>query len=267
MKVHLLLITFLLSNFLIAQVQRPTGAKSMSVGNANTAWNGDEFSFFSNVANLRGLDSSKTVGAYFERRYNLSDLQYGAVSFSMPFKEKHTFAAGVSSLGWDQFHQTYAGLAYSTTLFEKLRTGIRVGYLNSYVQNYGSIHSFLVDVGMAFEVTKTFDLAFKALNVSNSKMENDQIPVILAIGGCFHPGKKAKVLMEFEKTLRYKPNLKLGVDYQMTQTFRLGFGANTYPLSYSAGFGVTFNQFLIDLATQYHQTLGITPALQLVYKF
>jgi hypothetical protein len=99
------------------------------------------------------------------------------------------------------------------------------------------------------------------------KVYGEKVATIMRLGFAYTPVKKLTLLAEIEKDLVFKPNIKLGVDYQIAEKFFLRGGFNSYPLRGTFGFGVHLKQFNLDAGASYHSFLGITPQLSLSYTF
>ena len=68
-----------------------------------------------------------------------------------------------------------------------------------------------------------------------------------------------------EKDVNFDAIVNAGIEYHITQMFYLRGGISTNPTQYAFGFGMQLKDFKIDLSSSFHQTLGITPGISIIY--
>ncbi len=73
--------------------------------------------------------------------------------------------------------------------------------------------------------------------------------------------------VEVEKDIDHPVMVKGGLEYQATKSFALRIGAATNPALVSFGAGYTKNKIRIEIASAYHQSLGLMPAFSASYLF
>jgi len=263
---HLLIVFWATFSILNAQVFRTTGAPSLALGNAVTALQSSAWQLFYNPAGLSGMNQGETV-AYFERRYMLSELQYGAFGAVYPFHKNHLAGISVSSFGFELFRQSTAGLSYSATLFEKVSLGTKLGLLHTWVQNYGAATVFVMDIGGQVAIGKKINLGFRVQNVSQSRIEDQDIPTTIAIGTQYKISKKLLVLLEAEQIIGFPVAVKAGIQYAPVDYCTIRAGIGSFPVYFSAGIGFEWKKINLDIASQYHEILGFTPGLSVGWKF
>jgi hypothetical protein len=75
------------------------------------------------------------------------------------------------------------------------------------------------------------------------------------------------LITEAEKDIDNPARFKAGVEYKIVDALHLRGGIATNPSQYSLGVGINVKDLKIDLATSYHEVLGVTPAISLSYFF
>ncbi len=273
MRIFILL--FIGFHVLYGQVERLSGARSLGLNGCNTALSEDLWGLFSNPANIGGIKSPE-LSTYFERRYNMPELQYLALGGVYPFNKEHTIGACFSSFGWEFFKTNLMGLNYTYHLLKIIHLGIRLNYANTAIPNYGNWYSWLVDIGGNATISKKVNVAFKVMNANQSEILEDKLPVEIAIGLKYQPSKKVKVLTEWKKNHLFPVSFLMAVEYQPTNYlfFRTGSGIssnrlpapNNYFLTSAFGVGLHWQNMILDLAAQWHDRLGLTPSISLGYK-
>lgn len=259
-----------------SQLERLAGARTLGINGSNVALNGDLWSLFSNPANIGGITKPE-VGSYFERRYNMQELQYIALSAAYPFKEQHFLGTSFSSFGWEYYKTTLIGVNYAYHFLKIIHLGIRLNYANTVIPNYGNWNNFLVDIGGNATISKKVNIGFKILNANQAEILNDKLPTEISLGLKYQPSKKVKVLCEWKKSHIFPVSFCTGLEYQPVEylIFRTGSAIssnrlpapNNYFITSSLGVGIYWQNALLDIAAQWHDRLGITPAISLGYQF
>ncbi|GIV43068.1 MAG: hypothetical protein KatS3mg035_0191 [Bacteroidia bacterium] len=264
------------SNLAFAQLERLAGARTLGLNGCNTALSSDIWGLFSNPANIGGMQAPE-INTYFERRYNMAELQYLAFGAVYPIKNQHYTGAAFSSFGWEFYKTHLIGLNYTYHLLNIIHLGIRLNYANTIIPNYGNWNSFLVDIGGNAALSKKVNIAFKVMNANQAEILGDKLPTEIAIGLKYQPSKKVKILTEWKKSHLFPVSFCSAVEYQPLDylIFRTGSAIssnrlpapNNYFVTSSFGIGFFWQNIIFDLAAQWHDRLGITPAISLGYQF
>ncbi len=97
--------------------------------------------------------------------------------------------------------------------------------------------------------------------------EEEDLPTILSIGLVYQASEKLLLMGEVQKDIDFKANIKAGIEYHIFESFRLRAGIGSVPSTMSFGLGYQWkNGLQINLASNYHQTLGFSPAFGLQYQ-
>lgn len=272
----LLFISLIHFHLVFAQLERLAGAKTLGLNGCNTALNSDVWALFSNPANIGGIENPE-ISTYFERRYNLSELQYLALAATYPIKNQHFTGVSFSSFGWEYYKTHLMGFNYAYHLLKIIHLGIRFNYANTIIPNYGNWNNFLVDIGGNASISKKVHVAFKCINVNQAEILEDKLPTEIAIGLKYQPSKKLLLLTEWKKSHLFPVSWGFALQYQPTEYLFIRMGSsissnrlpapNNYFITSSLGLGIYWQNIIFDLAAQWHDRLGVTPALSLGYQF
>ncbi len=267
-----------LINFYVSygQLERLAGARTLGLNGCNTALSSDIWGLFSNPANIGGIESPE-INTYFERRYNMPELQYLAFAGVYPVKNQHYTGISFSSFGWEFYKTNLVGLNYAYHLLKIIHLGIRLNYANTAIPNYGNWNSLLVDIGGNAIISQKVNIAFKILNANQAEILEDKLPTEIAIALKYQPSKKVKILTEWKKSHLFPVSFCGALEYQPVDylIFRTGSAIssnrlpapNNYFVTSAFGVGVLWQNIVFDLAAQWHDRLGITPAIALGYQF
>lgn len=245
----------------------PIGARSTAMGGVNTTLS-DLWSANNNQAGL-GFATELAAGAYFENRFLLKETSYKAGVFVMPTK-LGAFGVSVASFGFSDFVETKAGISYGQRFSEKFSVGIQLNYLRtSLTQEFGSKNNVTGAIGIIGKLSKEFTLGVHVYNPTRSKLanfDNERVPTIMKLGLDYRFSDKVIFALETEKDIDFDAVVKAGIEYHIVEILYLRVGISTNPTSSSFGFGLIMNNFILEASSSYHQTLGITPGISIIYK-
>jgi hypothetical protein len=71
--------------------------------------------------------------------------------------------------------------------------------------------------------------------------------------------------IEEEKDIDQQAVFKAGLEYHVIDVLFLRAGIGSNPTLSTFGFGLKINQFVLDVASSYHQELGFSPQFALAY--
>ena len=87
------------------------------------------------------------------------------------------------------------------------------------------------------------------------------------VGLQYRPGKEVLILAEVEKDVLQPLRIRIGVEYGLLDVLDLRIGVVTSETQLSFGFGYKLKEhWQLDFAAAYHQYLGFTPGIGLVYR-
>lgn len=249
-----------------AQLGTPffAGARGAAMGNASATFT-DINSAFSNQAGLGYLEQL-SFSVYGETRFINSGINAFSFAAAYPHQKIGTMGLTVQYLGNAAYNEQKIGLAYARQLFKKLSIGTQINYIGARISEYGAVHTATFELGLLAKITKEFTLAFHTFSPIRIKIPTmDKLPAVFKLGLSYQPSDKVMLSAELEKNLDFPFNGKFGVEYRPISPFAIRAGVQTYPFSACFGVGVQWAGFQLDIASTYHQVLGFTPNLSLIY--
>ncbi len=254
-----------LSTSLVAQFSSGS-ARSIGMGAASVVFD-DIHSLWSNQAGIAHLEES-AVSAYAEQHYLLSNLQTLGLGAVYPTRSGN-FGITLNYLGFEQYQEQKIGLAYGRKLFDRFSIGAQFLMLNTNVQEYGSKSIFTFEFGLLAELLPRVNIGAHAFSPARINiLEEDNVPTIFSMGLAYLPSPSVAINLEVEKDIEYPARFKAGIEYQIIDPLflRTGLGTNPTTLHFGVGYRIQ-NNIDVDLATSYHQILGVSPAFGLSYYF
>ena len=242
------------------------GARSTALGGFSTTLS-DVWSTNNNQAGLGYLENI-TGGIYYESRFLLKETAFKAGAFALPTK-LGSFGLSVTSFGYSLYNETKAGLSYGQKLGEKISVGVQLNYLNVKLnQDYGQKATFTAAVGLIAKLSNELSMGVHVYNPTRVKLtdyNNEKVPTIMKLGLDYKFSEKVFIAFETEKNIDHAGVVKVGVEYNAIDILYLRGGISTNPTMSSFGFGIKLKEFKLDVSSSFHQTLGLTPAISLIY--
>ena len=262
----LLVILFFSANTFSQVANDAVGSRSVAMGGVTTTLT-DLWSANNNQAGL-GFVTELSGGIYYENRFLLKETAYKAGVFVLPTKVG-AIGISVASFGYSAYSETKAGLSYGQRFGDKFSIGIQLNYLNtSLSQEYGSNNTVTGAVGLIAKLSDELRMGVHVYNPTRTSLadyDNEKIPTVMKLGLDYRFSKKVIFVIETEKSLDYKAVVRFGIEYQVLDVLYLRGGISTNPTLSVFGFGLNLKDFKIDLSSSFHQTLGITPSISLIY--
>ena len=262
MKLHFtLFLILLLSSIAIAQHGTPqnAGARGAAMSNASVAFN-DINSAFSNQAGLAFVENISFC-AYGERRFLAEGLNSLLFAAAVPLK---SYGTG----GFNDYNEQKIGLSYARKLAKNFSIGAQLDYLSTRIPDYGVAGTVTVEIGLLANINKQVSIGAHVYNPVNSKLNStDRLPALINVGVSYSPSPKVMMSGQLEKDINNQPlKGRFGLEYKPVSilSLRAGFVASQVSMA-SFGFGILLKDLQIDVASSYHQVLGITPSLSIIY--
>lgn len=261
-----LFLMLLLASTLKAQLGSPdfAGARFNALGNASVALEGGN-GIFSNQAGLSALtDLYLTLNS--ENRFLIAGLNTFSLGAAYP-TGSGTLAVGLQYFGNRDYNEQKFGLAYARQLFDRLSIGAQLDFFSVRIAEYGSEGTFSFELGFRSEILKGLALGahvYSPIRVQLS--EQHRLPTVLRIGLAYQTSSKVLITTELEDADNFPLRFKGGIEYLLAKAVYIRVGASTHPDLISFGVGYKFSQFSLDVASSYHQVLGLTPAASLNFE-
>lgn len=258
----------LLSTAIFSQGWMPQGARSSSLGHASVGLI-DLFAFHHNPG---ALGFMKTGGAAvtYENRYLLRELQSQGFVVAQPIKSG-VVSLGGQFYGYEQFRTTRIGGGYSMQLSDNFSAGVQLNYMNLRLDPfYGVRHALTAEFGMLLKVNDKLNLGFSILNLGRtqlSEFQDDRFSTIMRLGASYKISEHLLLVTEISKDITYATRLRGGIEYSPNDQFYLRVGAQGAPVEFSGGIGMKWDRLMLDLGTNYHQILGWTPSMSMLFHF
>lgn len=246
-----------------------TGAASLGMGTIGVV--GTHFhALYNNQAALAYLTSTTIGTDYNQGFFADKNLSAKTAGIAVP-TGWGTLGLNLKYFGYQLYNEQKIGLAYGKQLGKRLAIGVQLDYFRTYIGNdYGTAQAISFEIGFYSKLTDKLDLGAHIFNPIGAKIGNEypeKIPVAFKLGLLYRVDDHLRLATEVEKILEEKTNYKFGIEYEIGSYFISRIGLATQPTLFTFGFGLRYKKLIFDIGTGYHQTLGFTPALSLLFKF
>ncbi len=246
------------------------GGRSAALGHASVTLR-DVWSLHNNQAGLAFLKQKLAVGAYYENRFNLSEMALRGAVLAVPTKGG-TFGVSVQQFGFSAYNESKYALGYARKFGDNFAVGVQLNYMTVRFQRseYGSRELISAEIGIQANITDKLKVGAQVFNPTTTELDdydNERLPTIMRAGLQYDFSEKVLAFAEIEKDVDQPAHVKLAVEYQVIELIHLRAGLSTNPFRNSFGFGLNLKGLSIDIATTYHEVLGYTPQVGLSYKF
>src|SRR6185369_637206 len=224
--------------------------------------------FHSNQAALAQVKNF-SAGVYTERRFMLKELALYNASLAMP-THSGNFGLDARYFGFADYNETQLGLAYARSLGSKLDVGVQFNYYSVQIPGYGNATSVNFEAGAIFHLTEKLNAGLHVYNPVGGKFgkdEQEKLSSVYSGGIGYEASDKFFISTEIEKEEDQPVNVNAGIQYKFLPQLLARGGVSTAASSFYLGIGIGWKSIRLDVTTSYHQQLGITPGLMLIFNF
>ncbi|MCF8429368.1 MAG: hypothetical protein K9G64_04480 [Bacteroidia bacterium] len=243
----------------------PIGAKSWSLGGCSTA-ESNVFSCSNNMAASAEIKSFQ-LGIYNQTRFGIKQLN--AINTSLIFPNKWIqIGASISHYGYEKFNQQNMSLGIAKKLNSNFSLGITINYIAVNIAEQENTGAFAGSLSAYYKANKKLHLGLLIFNPTQSKYNINSygsVPTFGRIGLKYLVNKYVYLTADAAKTLAQNLVISSGINYTLHPNFELSLGYANNPNYITFGFSTKLKQFDILFASSFHQTLGLTPHIGMVF--
>jgi len=257
-----------LSSTVECQVQSIVGVRQNSLGNAGININ-DVWSAKNNPGSFAFMTGTQ-ASLIYQNRFLVSELASQALAFGHK-TQKGNIGFFFNHTGFSLFRTLQLGGTYAIALSPRLGMGVNFNYQQTrFGDIYGVKHHVAAGIGLQYKLNQTVFISGTVQNVNRSKVsntENERLPTVFSLGMSYEISDKVLWLLDLEKELASRINVKSGIELAAHEYFDVRLGVNSFPFQSSFGFGTHYKQLQVDLAANWHSQLGLAPSFGVLYKF
>lgn len=246
----------------------PSGARFAGMGNAGITLT-DLWCVNGNQAGLAGLEHP-VAGAFYQQHWLAPDLARQGLAAALP-AGKGVFALSANTFGNNLYAQRTFGLAYAMNLGEGLRAGIQLDYFNIRLgEDYGSTGAVSAELGVQARITEKLWIGAHLYNPNRAKLGGpyaERMPTVLGAGLGYTFNDRVVLTGEVTKDIDRPEQYHAGIEYRPVRALFLRTGVSSGPAKAHFGAGLAMGRLDLDLAAVMRSQLGLTPMVNLNYRF
>lgn len=266
-KLLLIVLPFWVSHGLYAQLVRKPVITPYAGTGAYSSTHADVFSLLANTAALTQAENF-TAGVYGEQRFMLKELAYYAGAFVLPTKSGN-FAVTTAYRGGKDMNEYQVALAYARSLGKTVDVGVKFNYNGLTINGYGNAHAVGVELGTVLHLTDKLHGGLQVMNPVRSKFgenKDEKLASVYIFGAGYEASEKFFISTELIKEEKQPVIVQANLQYKLLSFLQLRGGVSTGTSSYWLGVGLGWRSIRFDVVTGYHNRLGLSPGVMMIYE-
>lgn len=178
--------------------------------------------------------------------------------------------AGVKTVyaGGEGYSETQLGLAYARRLGSLVSLGVQFNYNGVSAAGYGNAGIISAEAGLLLHVTGKLHAGIQVSNPVGGRFgydKKEQLPSVYKTGLGYEVSEQFFIGIELVKEEGQPLNVQTGICYRFLHFLTARAGVQSANGSFYLGIGLIKKSFRIDVVANYHNQLGYTPALVLLF--
>jgi hypothetical protein len=227
---------------------------------------------FNPVSNQAGMafQEDAAVSLYYANTSIAAGVNNFQAMGMMPMKKGGALGISLSYFGYNLFNDKKVGLSYALKLADFVSIGAQLDIINTSIAGYGSRTSATFQLGTLFKVTDNINLGAHVYNPLRIKLNSEtgeRIPTVFRVGATYHRNDKFWITAELEQDLDFPLAFRAGIDYKVNDFLFLRAGVLSLPLAGTAGAGLVFGGFRMEITGAWQPVTGFSPHIGMSYVF
>ena len=249
--------------------QTLVGARDVSLGNTGVVLF-SPFSVFHNQAVISKFQKI-SVAIDYRQPYLIEGFAEKSLAAVIPTSLSN-FAISVQQKGIQGYNESRFGLTMAKQLGKRFSAGLQFNYfLIGFPEEGRSKGTFVMEFGVLFQTSNNVTLGLHIFNPAHTSIESlnlkSNLPASATTGIALKPSANILFVSAISYCVDNPLNVRMGIEYQFSESFFLRGGVSGKPFRHSAGVGYKSKFFATDFAFVHHETLGYTPSFSLVLNF
>lgn len=209
------------------------------------------------------MEQERYVMLGYRSGYAVSGMGTARLDVALPIGERGRFHAGYSHFGDADYAEHRLSASYAMRVTEWMETGVDADYC---VQAVGDAH-YDTRRWLSPSAFVCFSLSprLRLMALGGTRPWDGTRPWRMHLGMAYRPVSRLLTLLEVESEEQWR--LRLGAEYCYRQHFYFRAGLATSPLVVTAGLGVYYGRYLVDISVESHPVLGLSPQIGIALCF
>lgn len=210
------------------------------------------------------------VSANYRDKFTMKEMAAGSL-VGLYRSSFMTNVAMLSSAGYEDYRQTLLSLRGQKDLSEKLSFGVALSAISvSSITLEKNIWEVRPQIGFEYKLSDpiTFGATIRnPVNLGSDQHERLETPFAVLAGVSYQISTFVLLASEYEWQDYNYNCLRLGIEYALIPEFKIRAGINSHPFSPSFGIGYSYQNWILDITSEYHRYLGTSLSVGLSYNF
>lgn len=241
-------------------------AAAMAMGGATVAMP----NFSTGLANEAQLGLKMKLGVFASSAipYSITGWQSAQVQGLVGLGGSGGVGLGVLHSGTELYSEQRFQLSYGRRLGEKFYLGGSADVLHNDALEYGASTAASFSLGVLAQALPQVWIAGRLQNPFQQQIGDDILPTVVRVGATWKPTELFTLALETEKDLERTAQVKAGIEYRPTQMIAIRAGTRTGKVArMTFGLGLQLkNGLAVDVGSEWHPVLGITPAAMVTWR-
>ena len=227
----------------------------------------DAFSVISNIGALSTLKDFN-AGVYGEKRFMLAETGLYTAVVAVPTASGN-FALQADYSGYQAYNESQIGIAYGLPVSEKIGIGAKFNYYHLRIPSYLNASAINFEIGSVIHISDQLHTGvsiYNPLSSSLGKNTGEKIAAVYKAGIGYEMSASFFTQLEVIKEKDKDVNVHAALQYRPIKQLCARAGILTGTSSWYFGVGYLYKQLRMDFSFSFHQQLGISPGLLLLYK-
>ncbi|MCO5239295.1 MAG: hypothetical protein M9904_04510 [Chitinophagaceae bacterium] len=226
------------------------------------------FSVISNIGALSDLDHP-AAGVYGEKKFMLSETGLYTAVGTVPAISGN-FALQTDYFGYADYNESQMGIAYGLPLNEHIGVAAKFNYYHLRIPSYLSASGVNFEIGSVIHISDQLHTGVSVYNPLNSalgKNSSERIAAVYKAGIGYEISASFFTQVEVIKETGANVNIHTAFQYKPIMQLLVSAGMFSGTSSGYCGVGFFYRQMRIDLSVSFHQQLGYSTGLLLLYQW
>ncbi len=220
----------------------------------------------SNIASLAGIRHF-TAGAYGERRFSLQEISSLTGIAALPTSSGN-FAFMADYFGYSGYNESELSLGYGRKLNDMLDIGAAFNYYKVRIPSYGQAGSYNFEAALIIHISDELHTGVRIYNPLRSTLGRHSMERLAAsytAGIGYQPSDHFLASLEVIKEDEKRVAVHTGIQYRPIRQVVATAGHISNSNQFYFGFGYLHRQIRLDMMAAFHQHIGISNGLMIVY--
>ncbi|MBX3240207.1 MAG: hypothetical protein KIT80_02865 [Chitinophagaceae bacterium] len=219
-----------------------------------------------NAASLASVEHFN-AGVYGERRFMLEEISTYTAAAAIP-TQSGNFALMTDYFGYSGYNESEVSIGYGRRLSKRIDLGVAFNYYSIRIPLYGKAFSYNFELGSIIHISETLHTGVRIYNPLRSRLGehgSERLASSYTVGLGYEPSSNFLSTLEIIKEEDKPVAIHAGIQYHPIRQLFAVVGYITANNQFYFGAGYLHKQIRVDMMAGFHQLMGMSPGLMIVY--